>query len=474
MNNGLLRGGSNSSNSITAIDVGTPKHATGWCETHVRYHNFVHLPHRRGVDHTDSPSFNIHGLDWYLRIHPGGAASATMDDAVSLYLRCKTASDQNVAVQAEFSLALCRPRDGSIDYLMSCPVNAFRRKRKGWPNFVTRSRLLDPTSRLLDEDGTLTVVVAVQLFIDREVDFVLPATNGVGVGLGRLLKEANPACDLFNNKIENAGEYDVDEDVSPTKDTADVQFALAVEVKDSNEGITDTEIIVNAHRLILKISAPTLAQLCEDADSDTPVPIFGVRPIIFITALDYVYGNDVPDSMWRAATTTNDEETSSSSSSLKGVAIELCNAGNQFGIVGLKLLAETKILEHPGISISNFSDLILYADAKNCALLKERAIEYYVVNARAIRCHPSYVRVRESAMILDELMDALLSRPIRRSVSSLSSSGGGGEGGEEDVEYDTMGVNLLRRTLNARRLDVDGSREMLIRRLVRSDDRRKG
>ena len=423
------------------------------------------------MDHTDSPSFTIHGLDWYLRIHPGGAASATTDDAVSLYLRCKTASDQNVAVQAEFSLALCRPRDGSIDYLMSCPANAFRRKRKGWPNFVTRSRLLDPTSRLLDEDGTLTVVVAVQLFIDREVDFVLPATNGVGVGLSRLLKEANPACDLFNNdNIEHVGEYDVDEDVSPTKDTADVQFALVVAGKNANEGITDTtEIIVNAHRLILKISAPTLAQLCE---SDTPVPIFGVRPIIFKTVLDYVYGNDVPDSMWRAAAMTNDEETSSSSSSsLKGVAIELCNAGNQFGIVGLKLLAETKILEHPGISISNFSDLILYADAKNCALLKERAIEYYVVNARAIRCHPSYVRVRESAMILDELMDALLSRPIRRSVSTMSSGGGGGD---EDVDYDTMGVNLLRRTLNARRLDVDGSREMLIRRLVRSDDRRKG
>jgi len=473
MNNVLLRGGSNTNtnnNSITAIDVGTPKHATGWCETHVRYHNFVHLPHRHGVDHTDSPSFNIHGLDWYLRIHPGGAASATTDDAVSLYLRCKTASDQNVAVQAEFSLALCRPRDGSIDYLMSCPVNAFRRKRKGWPNFVTRSRLLDPTSRLLDEDGTLTVVVAVQLFIDREVDFVLPATNGVGVGLSRLLKEANPACDLFNNNNNNnnksvGGEYD-GEEVSPTKDTADVQFALVVAGKNANEGITDTEIIVNAHRLILKISAPTLAQLCEDAD--TPVPIFGVRPIIFRTVLDYVYGNDVPDSMW-AATMTNDEETSSSS--LKGVAIELCNAGNQFGIVGLKLLAETKILEHPGISISNFSDLILYADAKNCALLKERAIEYYVVNARAIRCHPSYVRVRESAMILDELMDALLSRPIRRSVSTMSSGGGGGD---EDVDYDTMGVNLLRRTLNARRLDVDGSREMLIRRLVRSDDRRRG
>jgi hypothetical protein len=58
---------------------------------------------------------------------------------------------------------------------------------------------------------------------------------------------------------------------------------------------------------------------------DTPVPIFGVRPIIFKTALDYVYGNDNLDSMW-AATMTNDEETSSSLS-LKVVAIELCNAG---------------------------------------------------------------------------------------------------------------------------------------------------
>ena len=31
----------------------------------------------------------------------------------------------------------------------------------------------------------------------------------------------------------------------------------------------------------------------------TPVPIVGVPPLIFKIVLDYVYGNDAPDSMWR-------------------------------------------------------------------------------------------------------------------------------------------------------------------------------
>ena len=130
--------------------------------------------------------------------------------------------------------------------------------------------------------------------------------------------------------------------------------------------------------------------------------------------------------------------------------------------MGLKILAETKIIG-AGITPSNFSDLVLYADARDCALLRERCVDYYVLHAREVRRHPSYARVRESAAILDELMGALLSRPMRRSHPS----------GNDDVDYDTMGVNLLRRTLDGRGLDVDGSREMLVRRLRRWDGRRR-
>jgi hypothetical protein len=54
-----------------------------------------------------------------------------------------------------------------------------------------------------------------------------------------------------------------------------------------------------------------------------------------------------------------------------------------------------------------------------------------------------------------ELMDALLSKRMLRSFSL----------GENDVEYSSMGVNLLRTQLEERGLDVDGSRETLIKRL---------
>ena len=107
--------------------------------------------------------------------------------------------------------------------------------------------------------------------------------------------------------------------------------------------------------------------------------------------------------------------------------------------------------------------MILYADAKNCALLKERVINYFVMNAKNIRKHSSYQKVKESAFILDELMEALLSKRILRSFSL----------GENDVEYDTMCVNVLRRKLDERGLDVDGSREMLIQRLTKYDDKKK-
>ena len=405
----------------------------------IRYHNFTHLPNNKG-DHTDSRTFRACGLDWYLRIHPGGAASANGSDFVSLYLRCKTAAEQNVDIQAEFSLALLK-NDGQIDSMMSCPCNAFRRKRKGWPNFITRTRLLDRSSNLLDEYGTLTVLVKIQLFQERDTNFV-PRNN---VGLIKLLTEANT---LPNS---DCGE----EERSNTANTSDVKFSVEGE-------------IFNAHRLILKLSAPALAQLCEDVDEDTPIPIINVRSQIFQGVLRFAYGDVIPEEVWTSSTlntedeATNESNNNNSNSSMLTPAMEILDAANQFGVVPLKILAETKVSESE-ISIANASDLILYADAKNCALLKERVINYFVMNAENIRKHPSYQKVKESAFILDELMEALLSKRILRSFSL----------GENDVEYDTMCVNVLRRKLDERGLDVDGSREMLIQRLTKYDDKKK-
>lgn len=235
------------------IDVGIPRHPTGWSTATIRYHNFKQLTAKKG-ESVDSAPFSCHGLDWYLRIHPGGASSADGDGMVSLYLRCKSAAERNVAVQAEFSLALLR-NDGdghnNIDSMMSCPCNAFRRKRKGWPNFISRSRVVDPQSHLLDFQGTLTVIVKVQLFQEKDTNFV-PRND---LNLFKLLREANlPPGEGGAKKSE----------ISNTANTADVEISVEGE-------------IFHAHRLILKLAAPNLAHLCEDVDDDECILIPGVR-----------------------------------------------------------------------------------------------------------------------------------------------------------------------------------------------------
>lgn len=399
----------NPSSNNQTIDVGTPRHPTGWSSTTIRYHNFPHLPHKKG-DSIDSSPFRVHGLDWYLRIHPGGAASAQGDGMVSMYLRCKSAAEQNVAVQAEFSLAMLR-NDGQIDSMMSCPCNAFRRKRKGWPNFISRSRVLDGSCQLLDEYGALTVIVKIQLFQERDTNFI-PKNE---IGLIRLLEEVN-------NPTEEEEEEEADgyRERSSTANSADVKF------------IVEGGETIHAHRLILKLAAPTLAHLCEDVDEDTAIPIPRVRSPIFQGVLRFAYGDAVPEEVWRTAAAV-----AASNNDCDGIisspAMELLDAANRFGVVGLKILAETKVAESE-LSISSASDLILYADGHNCPLLKERVIDFFVAHAIDIRKHPSYQKVTESPRILDELMEALLTKRILRSFSL----------GDNDVDYDSMGVNLLR------------------------------
>ena len=197
MNNNNHRTSSSSSQSAAqVINVGTPHHPTGWSSAHIKFHNFSHLQHSRGQS-LDSPIFRIHNVDWYLRVYPRGQDKFVVEDNseeyVSLYLRCKTAAElhnnQNVSssssntnnrhhhhhhhtaggnggIQAEFSLALYRT-DQTLSHITTCPINRFGKKRKGWPEFISRTELFYRNNRLLDDLGTLCVVVSIQLYQDK-------------------------------------------------------------------------------------------------------------------------------------------------------------------------------------------------------------------------------------------------------------------------------------------------------------------
>lgn len=489
------------------INVGVPRHPSGWVSTHVKFHNFPHLlPTQQQVGQSlDSPIFTVHNVEWYLRVYPRGqnfpkqcsgesengnednsrsnrSCNADKEESVSLYLRCKTAAENlhhhhhnnstsssntsnnntkhlhQPGIHAEFSLALYRT-DHTLSHITNCPINKFGKKRKGWPEFITRKDLLARSNKLVDEIGTLTVVVSIQLY--TEEGCILSSSNGGGCivkdeyfipnseksvhcRLLRLWKEANPS-DIDEIDDRNYEEEEEEEGSCSTLHSSDVTFDI--------DGET-----LHAHRLILNMMSPTLASLCnsdndEDNCNDVPIPIVGVRVEIFRYLLRYLYGGSIPEEVWNSTDNIH-SPLKHQTNIFQHASMELLDTSNRFGVVDLKILAEVHVVQTL-ICIENASDLFLYADANNCALLKEQVIHYFKAHAREIRLHDSFQKVKESTDVMDQLMEALASARV----------------------YDThedraMTVDLLRRKLHDRGLDADGSREMLIQRLAKWENKK--
>ena len=118
-----------------------------------------------------------------------------------------------------------------------------------------------------------------------------------------------------------------------------------------------------AHRLILKECSPTLAELCgSEGDKTTPIPIPDVSPDVFHHLLFHLYGGKVADD------------------NMKSHAKEIIDAADKYGVVDLKLSAEACLVKTTTFSVENLMDHLLYADSKNCALLKEAAMDFMLEN----------------------------------------------------------------------------------------------
>jgi speckle-type POZ protein len=106
------------------------------------------------------------------------------------------------------------------------------------------------------------------------------------------------------------------------------------------------------------------AELCESNSDNrtTPIQIDDIAPDVFHLLLFYMYGGKVSDD------------------DMKSHAKELVNAADRYGVTSLKLEAEASIVEDTNITMDNVMELLLYSDSKNCALLKETAMDFLVEN----------------------------------------------------------------------------------------------
>jgi hypothetical protein len=271
------------------------------------------------------------------------------------------------------------------------------RKIQGSAPSTPRVDVLDPSKGYL-VDGNLTIEVDIQVYIEK-----LPAFR------------PKTTLDRDMTKLLESAQY------------SDVEFQVGTEK-------------FSAHRCILAVRAPDLAALANDCTPDTPIHIQDIKPSAFRSLLCFVYGNAVPEFK-----------------EMKNEARELIDVADRYGCISLKLLVEAELVES-GMTVDTAADLIILGDAKNCALLKEAAVEFFAENAESVKSSTGWKNIEESFPLMKELMYVVLSGK------------GSAPADSDELDYKRMRVSTLRATLEEKGLDVDGSREMLIRRLEEGEN----
>ena len=123
----------------------------------------------------------------------------------------------------------------------------------------------------------------------------------------------------------------------------------------------------------------------------------------------------------------------------------------------LKLEAERQYVKSTELTIENILDNLLYADSKNCALLKEAVMEFIVEKGHDIVGKVSFENVPGS--IVTDLLTAVNRRESLRNWMAKDSDD---DDDDQTIDYDKKSVGTLRNLLHEKGLDVDGSREAMI------------
>ena len=119
-------------------------------------------------------------------------------------------------------------------------------------------------------------------------------------------------------------------------------------------------------------------------------------------------------------------------------------------MTNLKLEAEARYVSSSSITMENIMEHLVFADSKNCALLKETVMDFVVKNKAEI------LKKKTLANATEGLTNDILAAMMRGERKS------GDRANDNAVEYSSMCISELRSNAHAKGLDVDGSREMLI------------
>jgi len=389
------------------IDVGTPPDglSADWTTTVVRFHGFTDLPTTRN-ECVESPEFSCFGHQWILKLYPGGE-----EDSEVGCVAVELANRSNTSIKIQWGLCVTDANGRIVhnkEETDEFPASGSEGNGRCLLNFAKRSNLME---LLLQGSLVIEVLMKYTTTTDKSVTQFIP-TNPINKNVRKLFMDEETADVVFEVDDGNG----LSEDHTNKKSKTTTNF--------------------HAHRLILKNNASALYEMCGKSDEGriTTVSITDVKPETFKHMIYYAYGGKI------------------SEAELKVNAKDIIDACDKFGVVNLKLEAEACYVESTEITMDNMMDNLLYADSKNLALLKEAVMDYIVANKRDIMGKVSFDNV-----------------PGGTVSDVLAAMARGEESGEGSTDYNSVRVRTLRKMLDEKGLDVDGSRESMIALLKEND-----
>lgn len=194
--------------------------------------------------------------------------------------------------------------------------------------------------------------------------------------------------------------------------------------------------LIFAHRFVLKVMAPeilsTLTELTMIPDTTPSITIYNTSEKVFRCVLRYLYGGGLPGQDF-----------------ILSHGMEIIGIADQYEVTRMKLEIEALLVTSRVINAANVVEYLLFADGKNCALLKENAMSFLVARLDDVMAGDSYQQLQSSDKLISELLK----------FTKMSGRG------TDTNDLKTLSVVALRQKLQHKYLNIDGSKEMLISRL---------
>ncbi|KAL7478780.1 hypothetical protein ACHAW6_004535 [Cyclotella cf. meneghiniana] len=307
-------------------------------DSRVHFHDFS----RMSQPTYSSSAFMCANNCWTLEIHPGSEGGSS--GMVGVYLCSKSKPrivvDFSISFKDDiFGEEIARNKKIKQEFM-------YPGIKCGWNDFVTRKKLLSKKYNV--RDGALTIEVRIR----PHSDYFCRRANrlpSVGVCISSLFDEKN---------------------------TADVAF----QVKDQ---------VLYAHKWILQIQAPDLADLCDLFDKTNPFPIEDVNPKLFRNMLRQLYGCKEDVHFW------------------KDQAKQIIEVSSKYGFNVLREKAEAWYAHDLKLTVNNVVDELLTADSMSCSLIKKAAMDFIVKHGVEVVESDSFRKLDDSRPLALEVTIAL-------------------------------------------------------------------